>query len=200
MDKNEYEKVSGLTYREYCAYLRDKYGLSPCPYMSKLWYRNSKCSRTKDGLICHHVFEDHAIMLSTPVYAQQNPYTWQLPENLVYCDYLEHLLLHIMICENPPADKNPFEAVGVGGVLNFIVPELNDYYSGFRSNQPRRQRCYDQVKDDIETYFLLLKRFKRTCNELPQFEKKCLYTSFNEDFGYWSRRKNRKLFRKIARL
>lgn len=101
MDKNEYEKVSGLAYREYCAYLRDKYGLSP---------------------------------------------------------------------------------------------------SGFRSNQPWRQRCYDQVKDDIETYFLLLKRFKRTCNKLPQFEKKCLCTSFNEDFGYWSRRKNRKLFRKIARL
>ena len=65
-------------------------------------------------------------MLGDVNFAQKNPYEWQLPENIVYCDYLEHLFLHILICENPSEDHNLFEAVGFGGVINFIVPELND--------------------------------------------------------------------------
>ena len=200
MNTKEYAKVKALDYRDYCAYLQGKYGLARGPYMTPAWNKNPKCSRTKEGLVCHHVYEDHAIMLSTAENAKNNPYTWQLPENLVYCDYLEHLLLHILICENPADDKNPFEAVGIGGVLNFIVPELNDYYSGFRSKQAWRQTCYDRVQDDRDTYFVLLERFIANCHDLPQYSADRLYSSFNEPFGLWSREKNREIFGQIDAL
>ncbi len=54
---------------------------------------------------------------------------------LEYCDYLEHLFLHILICENPSEEKNRNEDVGTGGVVNFIAPELNDLYSGWKTKQ-----------------------------------------------------------------
>ena len=39
---------------------------------------------------------------------------------------LEHLFLHLLICEYPAENKNENEQVGIGGVVDFIVPELND--------------------------------------------------------------------------
>jgi hypothetical protein len=74
--------------------------------------------------------EDHAIMLGKKIYAMQSPYEWQYADKLVYCDLLEHLFLHILICENPHKDKKQDQSVGFGGVINFLVPELNDVYSG----------------------------------------------------------------------
>ncbi len=200
MDLAEYSKVKDLNYLDYCDYLQNKYGIGLCNYMTKSWNMNPKVSRTKEGLLAHHKYEDHAIMLSTKEYAMRNPYEWQLAENIVYCDYLEHLFLHILICENPAEDHNLFEAVGVGGVINFIVPELNDVYSGFETKQPWRKTCHNLIKNDKDVYFALLKRFKNTCKNNPFYTDNCLFTSFNEKFGLWSREKNKKIFEEIKVL
>ena len=145
MNLQEYEKVKNFTYLEYCDYLQQKYGIGLCNYMSESWKKNSKVTRTKDGLYVHHKYEDHAIMLSNTEYAKINPYEWQMKENLIYCDLLEHLLLHLLICEYPAENKNKREQVGIGGVLNFIVPELNDVYSGWVSKQPWQQNCHKVI-------------------------------------------------------
>lgn len=139
-------------------------------------------------------------MLSDPGHAQLNSFEYQKAENLCYCDYLEHLLLHILICENPSQDKNLFEAVGIGGVINFIVPELNDFYSGWHTNQSWRINCHNKIKDDKEMYLILLKRFKDRCSTYPFYRDDCLYTSFNEQYGLWSKDKNKKLFEELATL
>ena len=73
MNLVEYEKVKNLTYLEYCDYLQQKYGIGLSDYMTKSWNKNSKVTRTKDGLLAHHKYEDHAIMLSTKEFAMQNP-------------------------------------------------------------------------------------------------------------------------------
>jgi hypothetical protein len=140
--------------------LQNKYGKGLSNYFTPSWNKNLKVTRTKDGLLAHHKFEDHAIMLSNPDYAKNNPYEWQLAENIVYCDYLEHLFLHILICEYPAVDKNENEAVGIGGVVNYLVPELNDFYSGWVTSQAWRKNCYDKIKDDKDVYLALIKRFK----------------------------------------
>jgi len=70
----EYEKVKNYTYDEYCAFLQNKYGVGKCDYMTKSWNKNQKCTRTKEGLIAHHKYESHAIMLSTKEYAIKNPF------------------------------------------------------------------------------------------------------------------------------
>lgn len=200
MKSDEYEKVKDFTYLEYCDYLQNKYGIGLCDYMTQSWNKNSKISRTKEGLVAHHKYEDHAIMLSNKEYAMKNPFEWQLAENIVYCDYLEHLLLHILICEYPAIDRNMFEAVGIGGVINYIVPELNDVYSGWQTGKTWQKNCYDLIINDKDVYLTLLKRFKTSCRSYPHFKEDCLYTSFNEHYGSWSKGQNQELFNEIESL
>lgn len=200
MNKKEYEEIKGLSYLQYCDYIQKKYGIGLAPYFTKNWSKNHKVTRTKDGLIAHHKYEDHAIMLGDVNFAVRNPYEWQLPENIVYCDYLEHLLLHILICESPSEEQNELEAVGIGGVINYIVPELNDLYSGWVTAQAWRANCHARVKDDKEVYLLLLKRFKTNCKNYPFYEDDCLLTSYNEQFGLWSKENNKDLFEEINSL
>ena len=130
MNIDEYNIVKNYTYIEYCDYLQQKYGIGIADYFSPNWSLKSGKygpSRTKEGLFCHHKYEDHAIMLCEKKWAQNNPYEWQKKENLVYCDYLEHLLLHILICQFPAKDKKP-DNVGIGGVVNHLIPKLNDLF------------------------------------------------------------------------
>ncbi|MCH5155349.1 MAG: hypothetical protein J1F69_01970 [Clostridiales bacterium] len=188
MNIEEYEKVKDFTYLEYCDYLQKKYGIGLCDYMTQSWSTNPKCSRTKDGLFAHHKYEDHAIRLSDKEYAMKNPFEWQLAENIVYCDYLEHLFLHILICEYPAVDKNENEVVGIGGILDYLIPELNDSYSvidarkwfeetknkydekeaafwdevisGLEPRAKWKRNCQSLVANDKEVYFTLLRRFR----------------------------------------
>lgn len=200
MNLKEYEKIKNFNYLEYCDYLQNKYGIGLSDYMTSSWNKNSKVTRTNEGLLAHHKYEDHAIMLSNKEFAMQNPFEWQLAKNIVYCDYLEHLLLHILICENPSINKNEFEAVGIGGVINYIVPELNDFYSGWETGQKWRIVCHNKIKEDKDVYMILLKRFKNSCKNYPFYDDNCLYTSFNESFGLWSKKQNEKIFQEIKKL
>ena len=196
----EYNKVKNLNYLEFVSYLINKHGAVKYNYMTKSWNKNSNCTGTKNGLLVHHVFEDHAIMLSNKTHAMNNPYEWQKAENLVFCDYLEHLYLHILICESPSIERNKNEAVGIGGVINFLAPELNDIYSGRKPNVARKQNCVNKVMDDKEVYLVLIKRFLTNCSDNPYFEEECLYSSFNEQYGLWSKKQNKKIFEEIKSL
>ncbi len=200
MNLEEYQKVKNLNYLEYCDYLQKKHGIGKYNYFNTSWNKNKKCTRTSEGLICHHKCEDRAIMLSNPMFARKNPYEYQEAKNLIYCDYLEHLYLHILICENPSPNKNDFEEVGIGGVINFIVPELNDLYSGYKTNQEWRRNCHNLVINNKDVYLELLKRFKRTCKNNPFYDENCLFTSFNDAYGLWSKKNNEKLFKEIKKL
>lgn len=200
MNLQEYERVKSFEYLEYCDYLQKKYGKATCDYMTRSWNKNNKVSRTKEGLLAHHKFEDHAIMLSNKEYAMLNPYEWQLAENIVYCNYLEHLFLHILICEHPSPDRNEFEAVGIGGVINYIAPKLNDFYSGWEPSLEWEKRCLDVIKKDKNVYLELLRRFKTNCNQYPLYEEGCLVKSLNEAFGTWNAEKNKKIFKEINEL
>lgn len=200
MNMQEYIKVKDFTYLQYCDYLQGKYGIGKSDYMTKSWNKNHKITRTKEGLMVHHKYEDHAIMLSTKEYAMKNPFEWQLAKNMVYCDFLEHLFLHILICEYPSPERNEREAVGIGGVINFIVPELNDVYSGWQTNQEWRIICHSKIINDKEVYLELLKRFKTNCSDYPFYTNDCLLRSANQQFGLWSDEKNKKLYQEIKKL
>jgi len=199
MKLNEYKKVENLNYIEYCDYLQDKYGIGLCDYMRPNWTKNPKITRTKEGLYAHHKYENCAIMLSHPEYAMNNPYEWQKKENIVYCNLLEHLYLHILICENPSEDKNENENVGLGGVINYIVPELNDVYSGWVSKQAWQNNCHNVIIDNKDVYLILLKRFKVLYDNNPIIVKN-LYRSWNEQFGIWSNENNIQLYEQIEQL
>ena len=171
----EYLKVKDYTYLEYCDYLQNKYGIGLDDYMTKSYNTKASCKRTKEGLIAHHKKEDTAIMLSTKEYAERHPFEWQQKENIVYCDCLEHLLLHILICKYPSAEKVDTVKVGYGGVVQYLVPELNDLYSGWKTNQDWRKNCHDRVKNDKDVYLKLLKQFMDIESNNPHFDIFVLY-------------------------
>ncbi len=199
MNLQEYEKVKNYTYLEYCTYLQQKYGIGFCNYMTENWNKSSKVSRTKEGLYVHHKYEDHAVRLSKPEYAKNNPYEWQKKENLICCDLLEHLFLHQLICEYPAENKNNTEQVGISGIVAFIVPELNDVYSGWRSKHTWQQNCHNAIIRDKDVYLQLLKRYKDFHDNSP-CSTKILLKSYNEEFGVWSDEKNVKLYEEIIAL
>lgn len=200
MHLEEYEKVKNLTYLDYCKYLQQKYGIGLSDYLYKSWNKNPKVTRTKDGLYAHHLYEDHAIMLSNKNFAQNNPYEWQKAKNIVYCDCLEHLFLHILICKYPSKDRNPNELVGVGGVINLIGPQLNDYFSGWEPKRDWEKICYGAVKDDKDVYLRMLKQFIDLDLIKPNKCKKLLCTSFNEQFNLWTSKQDAAIFKEIKSL
>lgn len=200
MNMNEFMKVKEMTYSEYCDYLQGKYGIGVADYMTKSFNKNSKCSRTSEGLIAHHKAEDKMIMLSTKAFAEMCPYEWQLKENIVYCDYLEHLLLHVLICKYPSPEKLPIADVGIGGVVNFIVPELNDLYSGWETRQVWRRNCHRLVENNKDVYLAILKIFIDYIKSERNFNSSILCTSYNERFGGWSREQSIKLYAEIDQL
>lgn len=114
MNKEEYEKVKNYTYDEYCNYLKQKYGEIFYTYGSQ------KNNKSDDGLFIHHIKENIVASLSNPNIAKENNPEYQEGKNLVYCDYLEHLLLHILIGEETVGTKN----LGLNGPFMYIVPAL----------------------------------------------------------------------------
>lgn len=75
-------------------------------------------------------------MLSNDKFAPNNPFEYQKANRLVYCNFLEHLLLHILIIEKPKdINANKGELQGIGGAVNFICKQLNDLYNGYEYTQ-----------------------------------------------------------------
>jgi hypothetical protein len=258
MNMTEFKAVQNMTYLEYCDYLQGKYGIGLADYMTKSYNPNPKCKRTKEGLIAHHKMEDRAIMIADKNQAQLYPFEYQRKENIVYCDYLEHLWLHILICNYPEipiyelseekckafVNQDDWDSlskeqqaelrtelsrkltlerttmielgekpnlVGVGGVVNFIVPELNDLYSGWQTNQEWRKKCHDKIIQDKDVYLQLIREFISTALEYQKsyfVEGKnkaydvpnVLFTSYNNEFGLWDISRNEPLFKEIQSI
>ena len=199
MDIKEYIRIKDLDYLGYCDYLQDKYGIGLADYMTRQFNPNPNCKRTRDGLYAHHKYENKMIMLSTKEFAKLVPFEWQQKENIVYCDLLEHLYLHILIYENPdPID--PRINVGFGGVVNFLVPELNDIYSGYKTTLGWERICHSKVINDKEVYLLLVKRFIKDAIDDEMFSPDCLLDSKNKKYGSWNDAMNASIYEEITSL
>ena len=56
-------------------------------------------------------------------------------------------------------EKEEMANVGIGGVVNFLVPQLNDIYSGWEAKQAWRQNCHNKIINDKAVYIEILKQF-----------------------------------------
>ena len=162
MNFQEYDSVKTMTYDEYCSYLQNKYGLSSCNYT----FNGGKDKRSNNGLELHHIREDIVPALSNRTVAESNPIEYQQPQNLCYCDYLEHMLLHIMIFEEDLEKNSDMDIMGILGVINHMVERLNDFYCkdlvGYKEYE---LNAYHKVKDDVDVY---LKIIERIFNSTPK--------------------------------
>lgn len=153
-----YESLLKLDYKDLVQFLLQQYGKAKHNYFkdTNCTTKNPQVTRTSEGLYCHHIDEDKAIMLSNDKFAAANPFDYQKANRLVYCNLLEHLLLHVKIAENPNAQANENELPGIGGAINFICKDLNDIYSGKEFSEDWRKTVAEKVKDSFDDYIAIL--------------------------------------------
>ena len=90
---------------------------------------------------------------------------------------------------------------GIGGLTVFMIPELNDLFSGWELKQKWLINCFNAIKDDIVVYIEILKMFiDYLKNELDYHERAILFRSANEKYGIWSREYNLPLYLVIDQL
>lgn len=156
-----YKKIMNLSYKELVKFLINKYGPAKYDYFCNetCISKNKNVTRTDEGLYCHHIDEDKAILLSNDNYARQNPFEYQKADRLVYCNLLEHFLLHILIVEEPKnKDANQNEIQGIGGAVCIMSKQLNDLYNGYKYSLKWMINTTNVVKYDYDSYILMLKR------------------------------------------
>lgn len=172
-EPSPYDQMLSMSYDEIVQLLLKKYGAAKHDYFTdrECTIKNKLVSRTAEGLFCHHIDEDKAIMLSNGKYAVQNPFEYQKASRLVYCNLLEHLLLHVKIAEeprNPDANKN--ELPGIGGAINFICKQLNDIYAGKEPAEEWRKKAATLVKDNFDDYIRILRHLWSVIEQNPLYK------------------------------
>ena len=146
MNYQEFQKISAYKYEDYVKYLKEKYGVVPEDYCSKGFTPNMNIKRKQsDNLYIHHIREDKVANLSDMSIAATAPFEYQQAHNLVYCNLLEHILLHIMIGEQN-------QGLGFGGA-QLMIMQANDYYpNGNDILEELKTRC----ENSLAAYEILL--------------------------------------------
>lgn len=107
-----YEKLLSHSYKNAVCILLKKYGSVPENYFNEKSYKrfinneiknlnvNKRIRRSDDGLEIHHIMECRYPNLSNSnsLRSQRLSYDYQKKETLVYCNLLEHMILHALIC------------------------------------------------------------------------------------------------------
>ena len=163
MDKLEIYKELKMSYGELQQYLLKKYGGAVYDYFHtpECKTKNRKVTRTKEGLYCHHMDEDKGGSLSDPLKARMQPFEWQKKERLVYCNILEHLILHIKIAvmrQKKPLEK-PCDVqffFSTDGIIT-ICSDINDMFMNDGTSVEWKRRCFEEIKDNYADYIILMK-------------------------------------------
>ncbi len=156
-----YQKLMKMSYQELVSFLQQKYGKVNGDYFLDKECKKQNCSIKKgsEGLFIHHIDEDKAIMLAVSEYAINNPFDYQKANRLVYCNLLEHYLLHILIYEEQkPENANQKEKQGLGGAINYICIELNNCYGGYNYKKEFSKVAKSLIINDYDSYVLMAKR------------------------------------------
>lgn len=97
---DDYHPYVYSSYDNLVNYLLKKYGPVKFDYFDADYNVQFKLnSKTQLGLEIHHIDETKYFQLSHPKYAKQSPFSCQKADRLVYCNKIEHLLLHLLISE-----------------------------------------------------------------------------------------------------
>ena len=151
MNLQEYNIVKDFNYKTYYEYLNKKYGEVPAEY-GKAYNK-----RPDEGLFIHHIKEDEQPGLSSVEARKLLDPDYQQPHNLVYCNYLEHWLLHILIGEK--ICKTALRDTGLDGPARYIVPALRKFYNDGFINEKINEGYYRVIEGNKDVFDLMLNRW-----------------------------------------
>lgn len=186
MKSEEIFREMDMNYEQLSAYLQEKYGKAKYDYFANEKCKSSnsrKNSRTKEGLILHHIDEDKAVCLSEGKCAAE----YQRAHRLTYCNYLEHLLLHILIAKKMYREKCiEMNKQGKSQCVSFITPgiqficwDINEMFFKKESQLEWRIRCFEEIEDNFDDYIYILRSFidyiKNECDGKIDEKEEILY-------------------------
>lgn len=168
MDKKvEYLVLLSKTYNEAVEFLLKKYGAAEDDYYREKSYERflrgeiknitkGKFARSMEGLECHHILENKFLnMTNNSFIRNQNiPFKYHQKEKLVFCDVVEHAILHTLIAKETSLE------FGSPGYIVFLRPKIEDWY--IKKIIPQKSKwhiaCYDKAYITPEEAFDLLER------------------------------------------
>ncbi|WP_135449560.1 hypothetical protein [Planococcus citreus] len=129
------KKLLAKSYDEAIEFLLKKYGPSQYDYFSEKSYQRfmngeiknitrGKFTRSGEGLYCHHIDEIKVLKISDQLFIKENniPFEYQRKERLVYCDLIEHTILHVLIIKEAPPE------LGAIGYDAYLKPMIEEWY------------------------------------------------------------------------
>lgn len=148
-----YKSLVSMGYDDVIILLLDKYGVATEDYFKEESYKRfmngemksitkAKTSRTGEGLYCHHIDEDKYLNLAEKNFIKANKCSFELQkkERLVYCDLIEHLILHSLIASKTDGKY------GYPGYQVFIKPTVVDWYIEGKIPKPDwMKNCYNKA-------------------------------------------------------
>lgn len=150
-------KVWNMSYEEYVQVLLKKYGPATSDY-----FVNGRimASRTKEGLECHHIDEDKVAGLSNRKAEKQYP-EYQKADRLVYCNRIEHLILHAKIAKMNTTEFGYFD-----GGPKLLITKLNDNYLKQSEKDDWNAIVSANIEEKFPLYIEVLKRIAADMKEL----------------------------------
>lgn len=138
-----YYKLMDFDYFPLVNFLVNKYG-----YVNSDYFKNDdcleRCETLNNGLFIHHIDEYSIPGLSNYDIAIKNDFSHQKSERLVYCNLLEHLILHYKILiENPD-----FIYIKNNG-FNLLMKQINDFYEDGILYDTRNTRSYYLISNNL---------------------------------------------------
>lgn len=133
--KERYLSLLSKTYDEAVEFLLEKYGAAEDDYFREKSYdrflhgdiksiTRGKFSRSDEGLECHHIDENKFLNMTNKDFIkfQKMPFKYHKKENLVFCDVIEHAILHTLIAKETALE------FGTAGYEVFLRPKIQEWY------------------------------------------------------------------------
>lgn len=193
-DYKEYQDLLLKNYDEAVDFLLQKYGPAQDNYFKEKSYKRfmneeiksigkGNISRTSEGLYCHHIDENIMLKISDPVFIREYkiPFEYQKKERLVYCDLIEHSILHVLIAKETSSE------FGYLGLDFYLLPDIESWYlDKMIPDSEWRKNCYKKA-------FLVPQEAFDILSEMKKVIGKNYYESLS---GYYEEQKRREEERK----
>ena len=169
----EYKDLLSKSYDEAVEFLLQKYGPAQDDYFREKSYKRfmnneiksiakGKISRTSEGLYCHHIDEKKMLKMAdfSFIKIDKIPFDYQKKERLVYCDLIEHNILHVLIAKETSLE------FGYPGFIAFLVPDIEIWY--LNQITPVREwekNCYKKSFLDPQEAFNILNKMHKMLDE-----------------------------------
>ncbi|WP_281864002.1 hypothetical protein [Planomicrobium okeanokoites] len=169
----EYSDLLSKNYDEAVELLLQKYGPAKDDYFREFSYQRfmngeiknitkGKFTRTNEGLYCHHIDEIKWLKVSDQNFVKEYkiPFESQRRNRLVYCDLVEHTILHVLITK-----ETSFE-YGYPGYEVFLKRLIEEWYLDERVPKPEwMKKCYMKSFLEPQKTFELVKEMQEVIGE-----------------------------------